>query len=219
VAQAVLWIDPATPLGAWTPPESIVTFPKGVTLRLPPRGRIVLEVHYRKSSTPQTDRSAVALYFARAPGRALAHRQLGCGTTVLDRSVDALALTPRLGSAGESMEVVATRPDQTVDPLCVIPRYEPGYPITYRCRAAPRYRSGRPLQIVRWTWHLSLAPISGSSLPVSNATCHSRRQRRGIAQHQGHKGHEGPARRPSVPGCIKPFSWVSWVSCFSWPRM
>jgi len=147
VEQAVLSIEPATPLGAWTPPERMVTFPKGVTLRLPPRARIVLEVHYRKSATPQTDRSAVALYFARAPGRALGQQRLGCGTTVLDRSVDALALTPRLGAAGESMEVVATRPDQTVDPLCVIPRYEPGYPITYRFRSGVPLPRGTSIQV------------------------------------------------------------------------
>jgi hypothetical protein len=147
VEQAVLSVDPATPLGAWTPPEQMVAFPKGVTIQLPPRAHIALEVHYRKSSTPQTDRSGVALYFARQPGRPLGHRQLGCGTTVLDRSVDALAITPRLGAAGESMEVVAMRPDQTVDPLCVIPRYEPGYPITYRFRSGVPLPRGTSIQV------------------------------------------------------------------------
>ncbi len=174
VEQAVLSIDPATPLGAWTPPEPMVALPSGVTLRLPPRARIVLEVHYRKSATPQTDRSAVALYFARAPGRALGHRQLGCGTTVLDRSVDALALTPRLGSAGESMEVVAIRPDQTVDPLCVIPRYEPGYPITYR------FRSGVPLP--RGTSIQVRASSSDCSVDLAFV---ARAEQRRVAKHEG----------------------------------
>jgi hypothetical protein len=147
VEQAFLSIAPDTPLGAWTPPEGMVAFPTGVTLRLPPRSRIVLDVRYRKSTTAQTDRSAVAFYFARQPGRALRHRSIGCGTTVLDQSVDALALTPRLASAGESIEIVAARPDRTVDPLCVVPRYEPAYPITYRFRSGVRLPRGTTLQV------------------------------------------------------------------------
>jgi hypothetical protein len=147
VEQAVLSIEPAMPLGAWTPPETMIALPDGVTLRLPPRARIVLDVRYRKSPTPQTDQSAVALYFARQPGRALRQRSLACGTTVLDESVDAVAITPRLGAAGESVEIVATRPDRTVEPLCVIPRYEPGYPITYRFRRGVPLPRGSSIEV------------------------------------------------------------------------
>ena len=147
VEQALLSIAPDTPLGAWTPPEGIVALPKGVTLRLPPRSRVVLDVRYRKSATPQTDRSAVAFYFARQPGRALQYRSLRCGTTVIDRSVDALAMTPRLTSAGESLEIVAERPDHSVDPLCIIPRYEPAYPVTYRFRGAVPLPRGTSVQL------------------------------------------------------------------------
>ena len=147
VEQAVLSIAPGIRLGEWTPPEGIVSFPEGVTLRLPPRARIVLDVRYRKSPVPQTDRSAVALYFAREPGRPVRSRSLGCGTTVMDRGIDALALTPRLASAGESMEIVATRPDGSVDPLCVIPRFEPAYPLTYRFRAGVALPRGTALSV------------------------------------------------------------------------
>ena len=147
VEQAVLSIAPGIRFGDWTPPEGIVSFPEGVTLRLPPRARIVLDVRYRKSPVPQTDRSAVALYFARQPGRPARSRSLGCGTTVIDRGIDAFALTPRLASAGESMEIVATRPDGSVDPLCVIPRFEPGYPLTYRFRTSVALPRGTALSV------------------------------------------------------------------------
>jgi hypothetical protein len=147
VEQAAVSIDPATQIGAWTPPEGRIAFPDGVTLRLPPRSRIALDVRYRKSSTPQTDQSAVALYFAGKPGRALRQRSLPCGTTVLGTSVDAFAIMPRLGAAGESVEIVATRPDRTVDPLCVIPRYEPAYPITYRFRRGVPLPRGTAIQV------------------------------------------------------------------------
>jgi hypothetical protein len=147
VEQAVLSVAPGTRLGAWTPPEGLVSFPDGVTQRLPPRARVVLDVRYRKSPTPQTDRSAVALYFSSQPGRPVRSRSLGCGATVIDRGIDALALTPRLAAAGESMEIVATRPDGRVDPLCVIPRFEPGYPLTYRFRAAVALPRGTALSV------------------------------------------------------------------------
>jgi hypothetical protein len=87
------------------------------------------------------------LYFAPQPGRAVRYRSLACGRTVLDRSVDALALTPRLAAAGESMEIVATRPDGSVDPLCVIPRFEPAYPLTYRFRAGVPLPLGTALEV------------------------------------------------------------------------
>jgi hypothetical protein len=147
VEQAVLSIAPDTWLGSWTPPETAVVFPAGVARRLPAGARVLLEVRYRKSATPQTDRSGVALYFGRPSTRELRHQSFRCGATVIDRSVAAIAVTPRLPAAGESIEIVAHRPDRTVEALSVVPRYEPQYPITYRFRKTVPLPRGTVLQL------------------------------------------------------------------------
>ena len=107
-------------------------FPRGVAQRLPAGSPVRLDVRYRKSASPERDRSGVALFFGDAPRRELRHRTLACGSTVLDRDVDAVAVTPRAPAAGEWIEVTARRPDGLIEPLCAVRRYEPAYPVTYR---------------------------------------------------------------------------------------
>lgn len=145
IAQAVVWIARGAPLGAWTPPEGAVMYPPGVTERLPAGSRVRLELHYRKSASAEIDRSAVALYFGKRSARTLQHRSLSCGSTTVDRDIDALAVTPRVPAAGEWIEVVARRPDRSVEALSVVRRYEPAYPITYRFRNAIRIPRGTTL--------------------------------------------------------------------------
>jgi hypothetical protein len=140
IVQATVSIG-GTPLGSWTPPEPAVMFPAGVAQRLPAGSPVRLEVRYRKSASPQRDRSGVALFFGGAPPRELRHRTLACGSTALDRDVDALAVTPRVPAAGEWIEITARRPDGSVAPLSAVRRYEPAYPITYRfAKAVPLAR-------------------------------------------------------------------------------
>jgi hypothetical protein len=147
IEQAVLRVAPGTLLGEWTPPEGPIVYPSGIAQRLPAGSRLRLELRYRKSATPQTDQSGVALYFGRRPRREIQHRSVPCGTSVIDRDIDALAITPNLPAAGESIEIVARRPDRTVEGLCVVRRYEPGYPITYRFRNNVRLPRGTSLQL------------------------------------------------------------------------
>jgi hypothetical protein len=147
IEQAVLWIAPATRIGSWTPPEPEIAYPAGVAQRLPAGSRLRLELRYRKSATPQTDQSGVAFYFGARPSRELRHQSLRCGSNVMDRDIDALAVTPRLQAAGESIEIVARRPDRTVEALCVVRRYEPEYPLTYRFRNSVHLPSGTRLHL------------------------------------------------------------------------
>jgi hypothetical protein len=147
VEQAVLKILPSTIVGAWTPPDDAIAYPSGIALRLPAGARLALEVHYRKSATPQTDQSGAAFWFGARPSHELRHRTLACGTSVVDRDADALAVTPRAAEAGASMEIVARDREGGVEPLAVVPRYEPGFPLTYRFRTAVRLRRGATIEL------------------------------------------------------------------------
>lgn len=145
--QAVITSVPGTVLGTWTPPDGALAYPSGVAYRLAAGSRLVLELHYRRSATPQTDHSALALYFGRRPKRELQHRELTCGVQSLDRDIEVLAVTPRARAAGAAIEIVAARPDQTVEPLAVVPRYQPPYPVTYRFRNGVRLAAGSVLNV------------------------------------------------------------------------
>ncbi len=145
--QAIISSVPGTVLGTWTPPEGPLNYPSGVAYRLAAGSRLVLELHYRRSATPQTDHSALALYFGGRPKRELQHRELTCGVQALDRNIEVLAVTPRARAAGAAIEIVAARPDQTVEPLAVVRRYQPPYPITYRFRNGVRLAAGSMLDV------------------------------------------------------------------------
>ena len=157
VQQAVVWMMPAsstsrtaarrTFLGAWTPSEGEVVYPSGVAQRLPAGSRLAIDLHYRRSATPQIDRSGIRLRFGARPNRELRHRSLSCGASTMDRDVDALAVTPRAAEAGASLEIVARHADGSVEPLSVVPRYEPGYPISYRFRENIRLRRGTTIDV------------------------------------------------------------------------
>ena len=123
------------------------SIPREWPQRLPAGSRIALELHYRKSTTPQTDQSGVAFQFGRRPRRELRHRSLACGATSIDRDIEALAVTPRASGAGASIEIVARRADGTVEPLASLSRYEPAYPITYQFRKNVRLRAGTVVDV------------------------------------------------------------------------
>lgn len=147
IEQVVLSIAPDTPLGTWTPADRAMVFPAGVAQRLPAGSRLALELHYRKSATPQTDQSGVALHFGARPRRELRHRFLSCGASTIDRDIEALAVTPRAPEAGASIEIAARRGDGSIEPLSVVSRYEPAYPITYRFRKSVRLRKGDVIDV------------------------------------------------------------------------
>jgi hypothetical protein len=147
VEQAVLRLLPAAILGAWTPPDDAIAYPPGVGMRLPAGSRLTLEVHYRKAATPQTDRSSAAFWFGSRPSRELRHRTLACGSSAVDHDTEALAVTPRAAEAGASIELVARDRDGGVEPLSVVPRYEPGFPLTYRFRKPIRLRRGTTIEL------------------------------------------------------------------------
>ena len=96
---------------------------------------------------PETDRSGVAFRFGARPKHELQHRTLACKATAIDRDIDALAVTPIAAEAGASIEIVARRADERVEPLAVVPRYAPEYPITYRFRKGVRLGRGTTIDV------------------------------------------------------------------------
>jgi mono/diheme cytochrome c family protein len=137
VEEAIVSIG-GTPIGGWTPLGGPVAYPHGVGERLPKASPLTVEVHYRRSAEPHADRNALTLDVESRPLRALLHRIVECGTHPIDDDIDVVAVKPRPAAAGDSMEIVAHGPHAEIDPLCVVSRFKPEYPVTYQLRAQLR---------------------------------------------------------------------------------
>jgi hypothetical protein len=147
VERATLAIAPGVHLGTWAPPDGAVLWQTGMAQRLPAGSRLTLEVRYRKSADPVAAPHRIALYFGRPPRRELEHRVFGCTSTTIDRNIDVLALEPAAAEAGESIEVVARRRDGSIEPLCIVPRFLPGYATPYRFRQPVRLERGTIIDV------------------------------------------------------------------------
>jgi len=148
VEHAAITIEPAgAELGSWTPLDGPITFPARIAQRLPQASRLSVELRYRKATEPQTDRSSLTLFFGPRPSHELRHRSLACGTDRIDETIDIVAVNPHARAAGESVEIVARHPDAAIEPLAVVKRWEPAYPVTYRMRIPVRVERGSRLDI------------------------------------------------------------------------
>lgn len=137
--QIVFFVDGAQ-LGSWVPADGAVLYPSGVGRRVARRARVTAQRRYGTSAPDGTEAGTLLLHRG-AKGLQPRFHQLPCNSTRLDRAVDALAIAPAAAGAGDFMEVIARRPDGSVEPLVGIPRFQPGYPASFRFRhpiALPR---------------------------------------------------------------------------------
>ena len=61
-------------LGGWVPGASYRLMPDGFGRSLPKKADIIVQVHYHPSGKPETDRTKLALYFAKKPVKRTVHR-------------------------------------------------------------------------------------------------------------------------------------------------
>jgi hypothetical protein len=147
VRRARVSLESGAPLGVWLPDEDPVFFPPPGAQRLPAGSALILDVEYVEPSVPAQDRSAVALYFAPEAGTPLQHLILRRGTRTLAEAIRVVAMTPALETASQSVRVVATRPDQSVEPLIWIREYDPRFARTYRLQQPVDLPSGTRLDV------------------------------------------------------------------------
>jgi hypothetical protein len=134
VTQATVVLDTGEPLGVWVPASADVTLPDGVAQRLRAGAALIMEIEYAQPPDAATDRSSLALFFGSAPARELRRMDVARGTSTMAEAVELLAIRPRLESSGESVRVVAHRPDGTSEPLLWLRQYDEHHQLTYRLR-------------------------------------------------------------------------------------
>lgn len=140
------WIVAAgqrTYLGNWVAPEGPVILPENVGVYLPAGSRIQIQPHYKPDQEASGEPGKLALYFAEKPAaRRLRFLPLSCGPTRLPQAVAALAVRPK-----QSLEIMATRPDRTIEPLGIFSDVPAASAATYWYQAPVNLPLGSTLTI------------------------------------------------------------------------
>ena len=148
VVQHAAFYDEATGrwLGAWTPWQTVMALPEGLSYRLAPRARLVVEIGYRGTDESVTDQSELGLYFDAAPAEvatfmtvAAAESALPAGAaahrirteTRIAQPLSIVALYPQPGDGARSIELSAIAPDGVVTPLLWVKDYRSEWPTPY----------------------------------------------------------------------------------------
>jgi len=172
----------ADTVAGWAPGAQPLRMPKGLAMRLAPGGDFILEVHYHLNGKATSDRSALALYFAKEP---VAHYTEGLviGTEKIDippgepeyvrhvwmelpSAVDLIDVNPHMHYLGRDVDAVALLPDGGELDLLRIRGYDFRWQNTYVYREPVHLPKGTRLDVTM-SFDNSLAnPANPSSPPI-----------------------------------------------------
>ena len=149
----------ADSLGTWIPGQAVSHLPKDVARLLPAGARIVMRIHYHKTSEAVRDQSSLGLYFTRGQAtRPLRSITLAAPATdipagaeryrvkvsyTMPEAAEAIAIRPLLFPFAKSVEATAHRPDGTTEVLI--------WARAYRYDWQPDYDFKKPVTLPRGT--------------------------------------------------------------------
>ncbi len=140
-------IRPDGSLGGWSPGKRPTFAPEGTGRYLPAGSDVLIQIHYHKSGKPETDATAIGLYFARGPvdkeirGRMVLPPMAGLferprllipagaenyevtGSTRIDADMHLFGVTPHMHWLGKDFVLRAVRPDEAPVTLIRIDRW------------------------------------------------------------------------------------------------
>lgn len=141
-------------IGSAYPPESAKRIPKGATL--------VFQMHYTPNGVAQSDKSQVALVFAKNPPKhEVATRGIAQQVMILapnrdDQKIQSSStfkedvlvwsLMPHMHLRGKAFDMEATYPDGKKEKLLSVPRYDFGWQATYRLAQPLALPAGTKIQ-------------------------------------------------------------------------
>jgi hypothetical protein len=135
-------------LVAYAPGDMPFACPPGSAKKIPKGARLVFQMHYTPNGRAQSDRSSVALIFAKEPPdrevktRGIATRRLLIPPEAGDHLVHSettfrqdtllLSMSPHMHLRGKSFAYHAVFPDGKVQELLSVPKYDFNWQTTYR---------------------------------------------------------------------------------------
>jgi peroxiredoxin len=153
---------PGGGLGGWAPGQVAHRLPAGTAFALPRGADVVLQLHYHRSGRPETDRTAVGLYFARGPSRrvqgvvvpgALALVPAGAerfrvrGSTWVRQDCQLHAVMPHMHLLGREIRLTMTPPGGTARTLVAIKDWDFDWQETYFLRETIPIKAGTRFDI------------------------------------------------------------------------
>jgi hypothetical protein len=116
-------------LGAWLPWQPEIAPPAPDAFHLRHGARLTVELHYRGADEEVTDASAIEVYDAPGPSKAIDEVPVdGSSPARLARDGTVWAIAPSAGARAESLELKARRPDGSTDVLLWIPQLHREWP-------------------------------------------------------------------------------------------
>jgi hypothetical protein len=131
-------------LGGWTPWHTSTQFPDGAAFRLPAKASIAIDIVHGPSPAP-TGEPQLGLYFTKAPDRAVTSLELAGNTFSAEGRVRTeltlgaeqalVGVRVELSAGAKSLELKATRPDGSFEPLLWIKDFRPDWQAPYVFRS------------------------------------------------------------------------------------
>ena len=156
----------AMTLSGWAPGDMPAVYPPGTARKVPAGAKLVFEVHYTPSGKAQSDRSSVAVIFAkqppakevevnilanmllRVPANAANHK--GETTFTFPRDATVLSFMPHMHLRGTSARYVATYPDGRSETLLYVPDFDFNWQSIYRFKEPLSIPKGTKLTWTCW---------------------------------------------------------------------
>lgn len=149
-------------LVAHAPGDLALVFPPGHAKRIPKGATLAFQMHYTPCGTEETDRSSVALIFAKEPPRheiktrAIAQQLLFIPPGAADykafiagkfkQDVEIVSLFPHMHLRGKSFEYEAVYPDGKREVILSVPRYDFGWQTNYFFQTPLRLPAGSRIE-------------------------------------------------------------------------
>lgn len=167
--------------GVWAPGNLPRFLPSGVGRPLPKGSDLLIQVHYHKTGKVETDRTQVALYFAKEPVTRTAHTAIWGPFNIdippnaprheqrvsftLPAPIQVLNIMPHMHLLGKEMKVTATLPDGTEQSLVWIKDWDYRWQDAYRYKEPVRLPKGTKVELVAYWDNTSDNPLNPSSPP------------------------------------------------------
>jgi hypothetical protein len=153
-----------TNIGGTTPNKPGIRYPEGVARLLRGNSDIILQMHYTTNGKESTDRTKVAVIYAKEPPKKVAVGGMVLqprfvipaydgnaevkGVVKLQRDTTVTTYTPHMHVRGKDMTYIAHYPDGTTETLLNVPRYDFNWQITYELATPKVLPKGTEVEVI-----------------------------------------------------------------------
>jgi hypothetical protein len=151
---------------AYVPGNHSIVYPDGFAKHLPPRSRLVFQIHYTPNGSATRDQVRIGLLFAKEPPRhvvrvaGIANHRLNIppgadnhpesGSIPVLRAVKVLAFMPHMHVRGKAFRYEVTLPGGETRTLLEVPRYDFNWQLGYRYAEPPTIAAGSKMRAIGW---------------------------------------------------------------------